>query len=193
MRSRRSKTRRLFDLRPCQQPLYCLKWRISHSRSTTHREGISHDAKDSKLAEVGEKDAKHADLEQMFLRVLKKGLEEFIGPRAESSGKNTPPGPRRGRGYQASGRHGAKKSPEPKTEKAPSSQSNSAPPASTGADDPKEPRPPIKCYSCGLPGFIAQFCPNCLGNGKGARRRDRSRPTLNRRDSERRRGRSRVR
>ena len=54
------------------------------------------DAKYSKLAAVGEKDAKHEDLEQMFLRVLKKGLEEFAGPRAESSGKNTPPGPRRG-------------------------------------------------------------------------------------------------
>ena len=112
------------------------------------------DAKNSKLAAVGEKDAKHEDLEQMFLRVLKKGLEEFAGPRAESSGKNPPPGPRRGRSYQASVRHGTKKSPEPKTEKAPSSQSNSAPPASTGAEDPKEPRPPIKCYSCGLPGFI---------------------------------------
>ena len=48
------------------------------------------DAKDSKLAAVGEKDAKHEDLEQMFLRVLKKGLEEFAGSRAESSGKNTP-------------------------------------------------------------------------------------------------------
>ena len=40
------------------------------------------DARDSKLAAVGEKDAKHEDLEQMFLRVLKKDLEEFAGPRA---------------------------------------------------------------------------------------------------------------
>ena len=103
----------------------------------------------------------------MFLRVLKKGLEEFAGPRTEGSGKNTPPGPRRGRSYQASGRHGAKKSLDPKTEKAPSSRSNSAPPASTGAEDPKEPRSSIKFYSCDLLGFIARLYPNCAGNDKG--------------------------
>ena len=124
------------------------------------------DAKESKMSAVGEKDTKYEDLEAMLRRVLKQSLSEFASPRTESSGKSTPPGPRRGRGHQASGRHGAKQSPEPKTEKAPSSQSNSAPPESTGAEDPKETRPPIKCYSCGLPGFIARFCPNCSENDK---------------------------
>ena len=125
------------------------------------------DAKDSKVAAVGGKDTKYEDLEQMLRRVLKQSLSELGSPRAESSGKNTPAGPRRGRGYQPSGRNETKKSSDPKTEaKAPSQQNSSAPTPSSGVDAPKEPRPPLSCYSCGLPGFIARFCPNCSGNGK---------------------------
>ena len=57
------------------------------------------DAKDSKVAAVGEKDSKYEDLEQMLRRVLKQSLSEIGGPGAERSGKNTSAGPRRGRDY----------------------------------------------------------------------------------------------
>ena len=91
------------------------------------------DAKDSKVAAVGEKDSKYEDLEQMLRRVLKQSLFEMGRPGAERHGEKTCAGPRRGRGYQASGRSGTKKSFEPKTEeKAPNQQNSSAPSPSSG-------------------------------------------------------------
>ena len=110
------------------------------------------------MAAIGEKDSKYEDLEQMLRPVLKQSLSEMGGTGAERSGKN---------GYQPSGRSGTKKSSEPKTEeKVPSPPNGSAPPPSSGGNTPKEPRPPVCCYSCGLPGFICRFCLNCSGNGK---------------------------
>ena len=150
------------------------------------------DARESKVSAVGEKDAKQESLEEMLRRVLKQSLSEIRSPGVERSGKNTSAGPRRGRGHQPQGRGGTKKSPEPKSKTVPGSQSSSAQPANTGNDAPKEQRPPIKCYSCGLQGYIARFHPNCSGNAKGASRRNRSRP-FSRRDSEERRRCSRVR
>ena len=87
------------------------------------------DAKDRKVATVGKKDFKYENLEQMLRRVLKQSLSQMGGPGEERSGKITPAGPRRGRGYQPSGWSGTKKSSEPKTdEKAPNQQNSSAPP-----------------------------------------------------------------
>ena len=122
------------------------------------------DAKESKVSAVGEKDPKYENLEDLLRRVLKQSLSEMGSSGVERSGKNRSAGLRRGCGYQASGRNGTKKSPEPKTEKTSSSQNSSAP---TGVNTPKEPRPLLSCYSCGLPGYIARFCPNYSGNAKG--------------------------
>ena len=124
-------------------------------------------AKESKVSAVEGKDPKHENMEELIRRVLKQSLSEMASPGAECSGKKTLAGPRRGRSNQPSGRNGAKKSPEPKSEKAQNVQNSSAPPAPTGANTPKELRPPLSCYSCGLPGYIARFCPNCSGNAKG--------------------------
>ena len=96
------------------------------------------DAKESKVSAVGEKDTKYEDLEAMLRRVLKQSLSELGSPGADSSGKNTSAGPRRGRGYQPPGRSGTKKPTEPKPdEKAPSSPNSSAPPAAPEGTIPK--------------------------------------------------------
>ena len=131
------------------------------------------DAKDSKLAVVREKDFKHEGLEQMLWRVLKHSLLEMVGSRVDPPGKNTSAGPRVGRVYQPSGRNWARKSPESKPEeKALSLQNSSAPPASSGGTTPKEPRPPLSCYSCGLPGFIARSFHLSFSSRDSERRRE---------------------
>ena len=123
--------------------------------------------KDSKVSAIEEKHAKNEDLEQMLRRVLKQLLPDRGSSEADRSGKSTADGPRRGRGYQPTGRNGTRKSPEPKSERGKGATEHSTPNPNSGSDTPKGPRPPPICYSCGLPGYIARNCPNCSGNAKG--------------------------
>ena len=122
------------------------------------------EVKDSKVSAVEEKHAKNEDLEQMLRCVLKQLLPIGRSSGADRSGKSTIAGPHRGRGYQPPGRNGTRKSPEPKSEKGKGATEPSAPNPNSGSDTPKEQRPTLRCYSCGLPGYIARFCPNCKGN-----------------------------
>ena len=46
------------------------------------------------------------------------------------------------------------------------SPSSPASPKDPGGNPPREPRPQLTCYSCGLPGYIARYCPQGSGNGK---------------------------
>ena len=77
-------------------------------------------AKESKMSAVGEKDHKYENLEELLRCVLKQSFSETGSPGVERPGNNTSAGPRRGHGYQAAGRNGTKKFPDPKTEKTPS-------------------------------------------------------------------------
>ena len=128
----------------------------------------SRDTRDGKVAAAaGEKGTKSENLEEMIRRLLKESLSGLVSPGGESSGKKMPSGPRRGRGYQSSGRTGGTKPLETSQGiKAAGSPSSPASPKDPGGNPPREPRPQLSCYSCGLPGYIARYCPQYSGNGK---------------------------
>ena len=136
-----------------------------HPLPKTDTQRKPRDSRDGKVAAAaGEKGTKSENLEEMIRQLLKESLSELVSPGGESSGKKTPSGPRRGRGYQSSGRAGGTKPPETfQWTKAAGSPSSPASPKNPGGIPPREPRPPLTCYSCGLPGYIASYCPNCSG------------------------------
>ena len=121
-------------------------------------------------AAVSMEDPESEDLEELLRRVIKQSFAEIASSSVEYPRKHAPAGPRRGRGYQPSGRFGIQRPPNPnQTGKDASSRGNCTSSTNPGGNPPMEQRPPLSYYSCGQLGYIARHCPNCSGKGEEER------------------------